>query len=131
MEVLLTALQLTDLVVNSCKNCYFYELSQCFNLEVALQTNGITESDVKEAIKKLIENAPKQIDGKKTQMMKIIGWIRPMLTEIWKCIVRIIFYSSWSSWTHFKLDSSAQIFKVLAFEVILLLFPVWSYLWSW
>ena len=73
MEVLLTALQLTDLVVNSCKNCYFYELSQCFNLEVALQTNGITESDVKEAIKKLIENAPKQIDGKKTQMMKIIG----------------------------------------------------------
>ena len=73
MEVLLTALQLTDLVVNSYKNCYFYELYQCFNLEAALQANGITKSDVKEVIKNLIENAPKQVDGKKMQMMKIIG----------------------------------------------------------
>ena len=51
-----------------------------FNLEAALQTNGVTEGDVKEVIKKQLDNAPKQKDDEKTQMMQIIGLIRPMLT---------------------------------------------------
>ena len=56
---------------------------QWSKLEAALQTNGVTESDVKEVIKKLLENAPKQKGGdKKPQMMQMIGLIRPMLIKI-------------------------------------------------
>ena len=51
-----------------------------FNLEAALQTNGIIESDVKEVIRKQLDNAPKCKDDRKTQMTQIIGLIRPMLT---------------------------------------------------
>ena len=57
-----------------------------FNLEAALETNGVTESDgltesdVKEVIKKQFENAPKRKDDEKTQMTQMIGLIRPMLT---------------------------------------------------
>ena len=49
-------------------------------LEAALRTNGVTESDVKEVIKKQFENAPKCKDDEKTQMTQMIGLIRPMLT---------------------------------------------------
>ena len=38
----------------------FCEQSQRFNLEAALQTNGVTESYVKEVIKKQLENVRKQ-----------------------------------------------------------------------
>ena len=53
-----------------------------FNLEAALQTNGVIESDVKEVIKKQLDNAPKRKDNEKTQMMQIIGLIWPMLTKL-------------------------------------------------
>ena len=55
-----------------------------------LQANGVTESDLKEAIKNQLENAPKRKDGDKTQMIKMIGLIRPMLIKIWNFIVGII-----------------------------------------
>ena len=55
-------------------------MSKWFNLEAALQTNGVTKSDVKEVIKKQFENAPKRKDDEKTQMTQMIGLIRPMLT---------------------------------------------------
>ena len=51
-----------------------------FNLEAALHTNGVIENDVKEVIKKQLDNAPKNKDDEKTQMKQIIGLIRPMLT---------------------------------------------------
>ena len=35
-----------------------------FNLEASLQTNGVTESDVKEVIKKQLDNTPKCKDDK-------------------------------------------------------------------
>ena len=57
-----------------------------------MQTNGVTESDAKEVIKKLLENTPKRIGGKKRQMMEMMGLMRSMLIEIWNCIVGIIFY---------------------------------------
>ena len=38
---------------------YFYELSRWFNLDVAFQTNGVTESNVKEVIKKQFGYASK------------------------------------------------------------------------
>ena len=50
-----------------------------FNLEAALQTNGVIESDVKEVIKKQLDNAPKRKDAEKTQMTQFIGLIQPML----------------------------------------------------
>ena len=62
MEVWLTVYQLAFLVVNW---QHFYELSQWFDLEAALQTNDVTESDVKEVIKKLLESAPRQKGGEK------------------------------------------------------------------
>ena len=40
-------------------------MSEQFNLEPALQTNGATESDVKEVIKKLLRNVPKRKGGEK------------------------------------------------------------------
>ena len=51
-----------------------------FNLEAALQTNGVIESVVKEVIKKQLGNATKRKDDEKTQMTQIIGLIQPMLT---------------------------------------------------
>ena len=57
-----------------------------------LQTISVTESDVKEVIKKQLENARKRGVGEKTQMMKVIGLIRPMLIKTWNCIVEIIIY---------------------------------------
>ena len=52
-----------------------------FNLEVALQTNDVIESDVKEVIKKQLDNAPKRKDDKKnTQMTQIIGFAQTMPT---------------------------------------------------
>ena len=47
-----------------------------------LQANGVTESDLKEVIKNQLENAPKRKDGDKTQMIKMMGLIRPMLIKI-------------------------------------------------
>ena len=44
-----------------------------FNLEATLQTNGVIESDVKELIKKQLDNAPKRKDDEKIQMTQIIG----------------------------------------------------------
>ena len=55
-------------------------MSQWFNLEAALQTNDVTESDVKEVIKKQFENAHKHKGDEKTQMTQMTGLIRPMLT---------------------------------------------------
>ena len=40
-------------------------MSQWFNIEAALQTNGVTKSDVKEVIKKLLENAHQWKGGEK------------------------------------------------------------------
>ena len=59
----------------------------------ALQTNGVNENDVKEVIKKQLENAPERIGRKKTQIMQMMGLMRPMLIKIWNCIVGMIFYS--------------------------------------
>ena len=55
-------------------------LSQWFNLETALQCNGVTKSDVKEVIEKQFENAPKSKDDEKIKMTQMIGLTRPMLT---------------------------------------------------
>ena len=51
-----------------------------FSLEVVLPINGVIESDVKEVIKKQLDNAPKGKDDQKTHMTQIIGLIQPMLT---------------------------------------------------
>ena len=51
-----------------------------FNLEAALQNNGVIEGDVEEVIKKQLDNAPKRKDDEKTKMTQITGLIRPMLT---------------------------------------------------
>ena len=40
-------------------------MSQWFNLESALQTNGVIEGGVKEVIKEQLENAPKVKDDEK------------------------------------------------------------------
>ena len=42
-----------------------------FNLEAALQTNGVIESDVKEVIKKQLDNTPKRKGDGKTQMAQL------------------------------------------------------------
>ena len=52
-----------------------------FSLGAALQTNGVIESDVKEVIKKQLDNAPERKDNEKTKMTQIIGLMRPMLTQ--------------------------------------------------
>ena len=89
-----------------------------------MQTNGVTESDVKEVIKKQLENAPKRKGGGKTQMIQLIGLIQPLLIKIWNCIVGIIFYCLILG--HSKLMNSIRLkhlnIKVLAFEVILFIF---------
>ena len=51
-----------------------------FNLEAALQANGVNGSNVKEVIKKQLDNAPKRKDDEKTEMTQIIGLIQPLLT---------------------------------------------------
>ena len=45
-----------------------------FNLEAALQTNGVIKSNGKEVIKTL----PSLKDDGKTQMKQIVGLMRPM-----------------------------------------------------
>ena len=61
------------------------------NLEVALQANGVTESDVKEVTKKQLENASKRKGDEKTEMMQMGGLIQPMLIKLLNWIVGIIF----------------------------------------
>ena len=61
------------------------------NLEVALQANGVTESDVKEVTKKQLENASKRKGDEKTEMMQMAGLIQPMLIKLLNWIVGIIF----------------------------------------
>ena len=41
-------------------------MSQWFNLEAALQTNGVNESDMKGVIKKQFQNTPKRKYDEKT-----------------------------------------------------------------
>ena len=53
-----------------------------FNLEAALQTNGVIESDVKDFIKKQLDNASKRKDDEKTQRTQVIGLARPMMTKL-------------------------------------------------
>ena len=57
-------------------------MSQWFNLEVALETNGVTKSDVKEVIIKQFENAPKRKDDEKSTITQMIGLIRPSFSSI-------------------------------------------------
>ena len=59
---------------------YFCEMSRWFNLEAALQTSGVTESDVKEVIKKQFEDALESKDNEKIQITQMIELIRSMLT---------------------------------------------------
>ena len=61
---------------------------QLLNLEAALQTDSVTESDIKEVIKKQLKDAPKRKVVKKTKMIKK-RLMRPMLIKI--CIVGVIF----------------------------------------
>ena len=52
-------------------------------MRLRLQTNFVA--------KKLLENVPKRKGGeKKTQMMQMIGLIRPMLIKLWNWNVGII-----------------------------------------
>ena len=51
-----------------------------FKLVAALKTNGEIASDVKEVIKKQLNNSPKCKDHEKSQMTGLIGLIRPTLT---------------------------------------------------
>ena len=53
-----------------------------FNLEAALQTNGVIESDVKDFIKKQLDNASKRKDDEKTQRTQVIGLTRPIMTKL-------------------------------------------------
>ena len=52
-----------------------------FNLEAALQANGVIESDVKEVIKMQLDNTLKRRDDE-TQMTQIIGLMQPMLSRV-------------------------------------------------
>ena len=47
-------------------------MPQWFNSEAALQTNGLTKSDVKEVIEKEHENDPKRKDDERTRMTQMI-----------------------------------------------------------
>ena len=71
-------MQLTVFVVNWQQVQFLWTVQ--FNLEAALQTNGVIESDVKEVIKKQLDNVPKRKDDKKTQITQIIGLMQPVLT---------------------------------------------------
>ena len=57
-------------------------MSQWFNLEAALETNGVTKSDVKEVIIKQFESAPKRKDDEKSTITQMIGLIRPSFSSI-------------------------------------------------
>ena len=46
------------------------------------QTNGVSKSNVKKVMKKLLENTPKRIGGEKKQMMQMMGLTRPMVIKI-------------------------------------------------
>ena len=70
-------MQLTVLLVNWLQVLFLWTLQ--FNLEAALQTNEVIESDVKEVIKKQPDNASKREDDGKTQMTQIIGLMQPIL----------------------------------------------------
>ena len=72
-------MQLTVFVVNWQQIHFLWTVQ--FNLEAALQSNGVIESDVKEVIKKQLDNAPKRKDDKKTQITQIIGLMQPVLTS--------------------------------------------------
>ena len=47
-------------------------MSQLFNSEAALQTNGVTKNDVKEVTEKEFENGPKHKDDERTRMTQMI-----------------------------------------------------------
>ena len=47
-------------------------MSQLFNSEAALQTNGVTKNDVKEVTEKEFENGPKHKDNERTRMTQMI-----------------------------------------------------------
>ena len=70
-------MQLTVLLVNWLQVLFLWTLQ--FNLEAALQTNEVIESDAKEVIKKQPDNASKREDDGKTQMTQIIGLMQPIL----------------------------------------------------
>ena len=57
-------------------------MSQWFNLEAALETNGVTKSDVKEVIIKQFESAPKRKDDEKSTITQMVGLIRPSFSSI-------------------------------------------------
>ena len=56
-----------------------------------LQTNGVTESNVKEVIKKQLEDFPKRKAGEKIRMMQMIGLIQPVLIKIWNWLSESFF----------------------------------------
>ena len=45
-------------------------MSQLFNSEAALQTNGVTKNDVKEVTEKEFENGPKHKDDERKESRK-------------------------------------------------------------
>ena len=47
-------------------------MSQLFNSEAALQTNGVTKNDVKEVTEKEFENGAKHKDDERTRMTQLI-----------------------------------------------------------
>ena len=70
-------MHLTVLIVNWWQVLFLWTIK--FNLDAALQTNGVIESDVKEVIKMQLDN--KRKDDEKTQMTQIVELIRPILTS--------------------------------------------------
>ena len=76
--------------------------------KIQLQINGLTESDVKEVIKKQLEHAPKRKGGKKNAYNEErINTTK--LVKIWNYIGEITFLrlNIRSSLIHFQLGSSA------------------------
>ena len=82
------------------------------------QTNGVTENNVKEGIKKLLKNAPKRKGGEKWYHSYDQCWLKFGIAS-WESFLRL---NITSSWIHFQLGPSAQMFKVLTFETILFFF---------
>ena len=79
---------------------------------------------MKEVIKKLLENAPKLKGGKKNtnDTNDRINTTNDDQNLKLHCGNYFLRLNIRSSWIHFQLDSSTQILKVLAFEVILFTF---------
>ena len=71
-------MQLTVFVVNWKQVLFSWTVK--FNLEAALQIDGVIKIDIKEVIKKQLDNACRRKDAEKTQMTQIIGLLQPMLT---------------------------------------------------